>query len=1414
VISPKLVEVGRHLNIELLTTTELRELQGEEGHFKARIVQHPRYIDLSKCTSCGECTEVCPIELKNEYDESLSTRKAIYKRYPQAIPGGYAISKTGTAPCKATCPAHVSIQGYIALMRQGKYREALELFKEAHPFPSICGRVCHHPCEEVCTRGELEQPLAIQYLHRFLGDFDLSDENPYVPDVETERKEKIAIIGSGPAGLSAAYFLTWKGYKVTVFEKLPVAGGMMAVGIPAYRLPRDVLAAEIKIIEEMGVEILTGVTFGEDVTFSGLKEDGYRAVFLATGLHLSRGLNVEGEALPGVLKGVDFLRQSALGEPVSVSDKVIVIGGGNVAIDVALTALRKGAEDVTLVCLEKREEMPAWEYEIEDAIEEGVRIINSLGPKRFLDKKGKLTGIEFKCCTTIFDEKGAFNPQYDENDLSSMDADTIIVAIGQAADLSFSDSEGVPVTPRGGLDADPLTLETPIEGVFAGGDVLYGPKSVVEAVECGKEAARSIDRYLNGIDLKEGREKEWSYEKPAIEEEPFIPRISMKVRPVKERKGNFDEIALGFSEEETKAEVERCLKCGICSECYQCVKACLAGAVDHDQKAVEREIEVGSVILCPGTDAFDPGPYEDIYHHKSHPNILTSLEFERILSATGPTFGHLTRPSDNKEPKKIAWLQCVGSRDNNLCGNGYCSSMCCMYAIKEAVIAKDHSQEPLDTAIFFMDMRTFGKDYEKYYNRAENEHGVRFVRSRIHTINPIPDSDSLMIDYCDEEGKIREEVFDMVVLSVGLQINNETVELADRLGVALNKYNFASTHPFTPVNTSRPGLYACGIFQGPKDIPSSVTEASAAACAVGKALTDARDTDTRTLEIPDELDITDEDLRIGVFVCNCGINIAGVVDVPAVTEYAANLPHVALADENLFTCSQDTQEKIKEVIKENRLNRVVVASCSPRTHEPLFQETLQACGLNKYLFEMANIRDQDSWVHGDDHEAATTKAKDLVRMAVARAALLKPLAEKKIKINKRALVIGGGVAGMNAALGLADQDFEVVIVEKEPQLGGLSRQLTTTIEGEDIQRYLLEIVERVKDHEKIQVLAESLIVGFTGFKGNFTTEVMVGPGMYERKIEHGVVILATGANEYKPKEYLYGEDYRVMTQIELGKRLEVKGADDLNNVVMIQCVGSRNDEHPNCSRLCCQSAVKNALHIKDLNPDANVYILYRDMRMYGLLEDYYTEARHRGIIFVRYHKEKPPMVEATDNALMVTFKDHVLQRDIRVPANLLALSAGMVPEDTQELASIMKLPRNEDGYFMEAHVKLRPVDVANEGVFLCGTAHSPKLISETISQALAAASRATTFLSQSEITLSAVTARVDQERCAACLVCVRACPYGVPRINEEGVSEIDEALCHGCGICAAECPAKAIELNWYEDDQIISKVDALLEGVL
>jgi heterodisulfide reductase subunit A-like polyferredoxin len=851
----------------------------------------------------------------------------------------------------------------------------------------------------------------------------------------------------------------------------------------------------------------------------------------------------------------------------------------------------------------------------------------------------------------------------------------------------------------------------------------------------------------------------------------------------------------------------------VCIGCGLCENICLAKAVRYADRIKESALRVGAVILSSGSEGYDPSGL-DYFGYGRSPNVVTSEEFERILSASGPYRGHVMRPLDREEPRRIAWIQCVGSRDTNRCGNGYCSSVCCMYAIKEAMIAKEHIHGDLDCTIFNMDIRTFGKDYEKYYLRARDKEGVQFVKARIHTVDPIAETGDLAVRYVDESGAIREEIFSMVVLSVGLQIPRASVALAGQLGIELNKYNFVATDPFLPVTTSRPGIYTCGVFQGPKDIPSSITEASAAACAAGRDLAAARGTETRSIEIPDEIDVSGETPRIGVFVCNCGINIGGIVKVQEVQDYAATLPNVVYTDQNLFTCSQDTQDKIKDKIKAHRLNRVVVAACTPKTHEPMFQETLQACGINKYLFEMANIRNQNSWIHSNDPPAATRKAKDLVRAAVARAGTLHPLEEKKISVIPRALVVGGGVAGMNAALGLANQGFEAVLVEKEEKLGGLANRLTHTIEGADVGAYVDDLIRKVNDHPKIQVQTQSLIVGFTGFKGNFSTEVLVGPGMYERKIAHGAVVLATGAREYQPKEYGYGEDPRVVTQLELGARLAEKGAGDLNEVVMIQCVGSRNEENPNCSRICCQSAIKNALHIKAENPDANVYVLYRDIRTYGLLEDYYTEARAKGVLFFRYSPERPPEVVAGEAGVAVTFEDPILGRRLQVSADLLALSAGMVAEDTEELGSIMKLARNAEGYFMEAHVKLRPVEMATEGVFVCGTAHSPKLLSETIAQAYAAASRATTFLSQSEMTLSAVVAQVDADKCASCLVCVRSCPYGVPRINAEGVSEIDPALCHGCGICAGECPAKAIELNWYEDDQLLCKVEALLEGVL
>ena len=659
-------------------------------------------------------------------------------------------------------------------------------------------------------------------------------------------------------------------------------------------------------------------------------------------------------------------------------------------------------------------------------------------------------------------------------------------------------------------------------------------------------------------------------------------------------------------------------------KCRACEKFCPAGAIDLEQQTKLHRLDVGAVILAPGFQAIAPGAYG--YGYGSHPNVVTSKEFERLLSASGPTLGHLARPSDGAEPKKIAWLQCVGSRDIQHGGHSYCSGVCCMFAIKEAICAREHSSEPIETSIFFMDMRTHGKDFEKYYLRARDEYGVRFVRSRIHTVDPIPGEESLSISYATEDGLIIEETFDLVVLSVGMEVGQETVALAQKLRVELNPHNFARTETATPVHTSRPGIYACGLFQGPKDIPYAVMEASAAACGAAVDLTAARGSLAREPVIPVALDLSAEAPRIGVFVCNCGINIGSVVNVSEVVSYASHLPGVVFVTENLFSCSQDTQEKIKKVIQEERLNRVVVAACSPRTHEGLFRETLIACGVNKYLFEMANIRDQDSWVHQQEPERATAKAKDLVRMAVARAALLQPLEERSLEIRQRGLVIGGGVAGLNAALSLAGQGFETILIEKGKELGGMARFLQHTIEGMDVPSYLERLVEEVSAHEKIQVLTEALVVGFTGYKGNFSTEVLVGQGMYQRKIEHGVTIVATGASEYQPKEFRYGEDRRVLTQLELGRfmRHRAQEVSQWNRVVMIQCVGSRNAENPNCSRICCQTAVKNALVLRELNPQMDVMVLYQDMRTYGLLEDYYTTARNEGVLFCRYEADQPP----------------------------------------------------------------------------------------------------------------------------------------------------------------------------------------------
>jgi len=1381
------------------------------------VVQEPRYIDIDKCTSCGDCEKVCPVVLPNGYDEGLSTRKAAYKQYAQAIPGAFTIQKADNAPCRLACPAGLNVQGYVQMVGEGKYKEALEIIMEDLPLPGILGRICPHGCEDACRRCDVEDPVAIRDLKRLAADmFDCRDiEIECLP----KRDEKVAIIGSGPAGLSAAYHLARKGILSTIFEALPEPGGMLRVGIPEHRLPRKILDQEIEVITNLGVEIKTNTPLGPDLSVDDLLKEGYKAVYIGIGAHRGFELGVPGEKAKGVRQGVDFLREVNLKGKAPVGKKVAIVGGGNVAIDVARCAVRLGAEEVNIIYRRTRNEMPAWEEEITASEHEGVKIEYLSAPQEILVKDGKVIGL--RCIKMELgepDSSGRRRPVPIPGSEYEMEIDQILPAIGQQPDLSsIEDAAGITISKWGTIEVDPVTYYTGREGVFAGGDVQAGPWIAIGAIAAGKEAAESIFRYIDGTDMAEGREpvsKEDMVYRPIPENEPKMPREKMPELALSKRKGNFSEVELGYKEKQGQSEAKRCLNCGYCCECFQCVEACLANAVDHNQKQEIKDIEVGSVILSTGCEIFDPAILEEFYHYKSNQNVLTSMELERLLSASGPTMGHLVRPSNHKEPKKIAWLQCVGSRDTNRCGNGYCSSVCCMHAVKDAMVAKEHSDGDLDCVIFNMDIRTFGKDFEKYYLRARDNQGVRFVKARVHTIDEVAPNGDLKIRYVDEAGEIQTEVFDMVVLSIGLQMAESSIELAKRLDVDLNHYNFAATTPFAPLETSRPGVYVSGTFQGPKDIPSSVTEASAASCAAGMHLASARGTKTKTVELPQEKDVTSEEPRIGVFACDCGINIAGVVDVPSVAEYAKELPGVVFTTEDMFSCSQDAQDRMKEAIKEHDLNRIVVASCTPKTHEAIFMDTLTSVGLNKYLFEMANIRNQDSWCHSESPKEATEKAKELVKMACARVKTLKPIHEKQISVIQRALVVGGGVAGMNAALGIAEQGFEVVLVEKEPQLGGLATRLKKTIEGEDIGAYINELIDKVTSHSNIQVLTQSLIVGFSGFKGNFTTEVLVGPGMYERKIEHGAVVLATGANEYTPKEFLYGENPAVITQLELAQRLEETGADAMDQVVMIQCVGSRNEESKNCSRICCQTSIKNAIHIKKLNPEASVYVLYRDIRTYGLMEDYYTEARNLGVMFFRFDSEDPPKVEALENGVTVTFMDHVLGRRLSVEADVLGLSAGMRPEDSEELASIMKVARNEDGYFMEAHVKLRPVEMVSDAVFVCGTAHSPQLITEAISQAYAAASRAITFLSQAQLTLSAVTAMVDEEKCASCLICVRSCPYEVPKINEEGVSQIDPALCQGCGVCAAECPAKAIELNWYEDDQLLCKIDALLEGVM
>ena len=844
-------------------------------------------------------------------------------------------------------------------------------------------------------------------------------------------------------------------------------------------------------------------------------------------------------------------------------------------------------------------------------------------------------------------------------------------------------------------------------------------------------------------------------------------------------------------------------------KCKACEKFCPTGAINFEDRKKDIKLHVGAVVLAAGSEAFDPATYDTFGYSKS-PNIVTSLEFERILSASGPYSGHLVRPSDKREPQKIAWLQCVGSRDAHIGARGYCSGVCCTYAIKESILAKEHSRKGLDAAIFYIDIRTFGKDFERYYNRAKNDLGIRFVKSRITHVEPMDANGQHLIRYVDAAGLAQAEQFDIVVLSVGLGARQQAVTLAEKLHIDLNHYQFARASGFDPVQSSRPGIYVCGAFQEPKDIPSSVIDASAAAGKVGTKLFDARRTLTKTKTLPAEIDVKGEPARIGVFVCCCGTNIAGFVDVPAVVEYAKTLPHVVHAEQNLFSCSQDTQTQISATIKEHRLNRVVVAACTPKTHEPLFQETLINGGLNKYLFEMANIRNQCSWVHKEDMDTATEKSKDLLQMAVAKVALHEPLAEPRMKINQAALIIGGGVAGMTAARTLAAQGYKTFLVEKNERLGGRALHLHQTWQSEPVRPFLDQLIADVTSNSDIEVFLESRVTGVDGFIGNFKTTIQSDGET--KLLEHGVTVLASGAEEFKPEDYLYGRDERVLTGLELQKKiLDGDGFDSCRTAVFVQCVGSRIPERPYCSKVCCTQSIKSALSLKVKNPQMDIFILYRDLRSYGLREDLYREARTHGIKFIRYDREREIGVRSVQNGLEITFADRVLKRKMAITVDLLVLASAVVPEKHNPLAQMFKVPQNDDGFFAEAHVKLRPNDFATDGVFVCGLAHAPKPIEESISQAQAAASRAVTVLSALEISVSGTVALVDPNFCSSCGVCVEICPYSAPKFNENTAkAEIQATLCKGCGLCVASCRSGAIHLKGFDTGQIMAMIQSFL----
>jgi len=825
------------------------------------------------------------------------------------------------------------------------------------------------------------------------------------------------------------------------------------------------------------------------------------------------------------------------------------------------------------------------------------------------------------------------------------------------------------------------------------------------------------------------------------------------------------------------------------------------------------EVNVGAIVLSTGYEPFDP-KLKDEYGYGKMENVVTSLDFERLLCATGPHEGEILRPSDKKHPHKIAWIQCVGSRRVTPGDNSYCSAVCCTYTQKQVILTKDHDAET-ECTIFHNDIRSYGKDFEPFYQRTEQLPGIRFIRSYVSIGKEIPESKNVTIKYATAEDGVKEEEFDLVVLSIGLNPPQEVQDLADKYGIELNSHGFCKTNPVNPIATSRKGVLVSGAFQGPMDIPESVFSASGAGSQCGEFLDYRRGKLSKERRYPPEKDVSQEEARVGVFVCHCGANIGRVVDVPSVVDYALTLDNVVYATEQLFSCATDSADSITETIKEKNLNRVVVAACSPRTLEPLFRDTLREGGINQYYFEMANIREHCSWVHSREKDDATTKAKDITRMSVARACLLNPLQEIDLPVNKSALVVGGGIAGMTCALSIANQGHEIHLLEKDSELGGMARKIHYTVDGMDVQAYLSDLVRRVYQHPAIHVYTDSTITEATGYVGNFFTKVKSERGASD--IKHGATVIAVGAEAYKPTEYLYGEDDRVMTNLELEDRI-IKGEESLigaQSLVMIQCVGCRQEDRNYCARICCNQSIKNALKLKKINPQMDIYILFRDIRTYGFAEDYYREASNNDVKFIRFEPDEKPQIEAAQAedrpVLRVAVSDPILGKKLAIDADYLSLAAAVIPpEGNKEIAQLFKVTLGPEEFFKEAHVKLRPVEFSTEGVFLCGTAHYPKHIPETINQSYGAASRALTLLAHDTVTVSGSICEVKENDCVSCGACITACTYGAIefRETEQGRKAwVNPVLCKGDGLCNAKCPTNAIYLKHFTDEEILCQID-------